>query len=192
MPFLHDLAIWEVLATEGSLVVAWEAWTTRGDKTLLVYSVQSRPTQLIETDVPASNQDAMSKDLRQRGVRVGEFVPRSQYFWCADDKGFALWSLARLEAEGTHGDLVLAAGRRVTNSQVRAVVSFVSDDMVHRGVRLDLDNGSRVVVAQDEDLAPIADPGYDVANLAIDASWARHLGIALANWLNRPHIDQVP
>jgi len=182
----------QALATPGPLVAAWEGWTSRADRTLLVYSVQSKPSKLAEAAVPEPERDALSRDLRKRGVRIGTWVPLSDRFWCSDEQGFALWSLTRLEADGRNGDLQLADGRHVSAAQVRTVTSFVEDGMTHRGVRLELADGSSIVVADEEDSAPLADPTYNRDNLSIDAAWASYLGAALAKWLGKPHVNQVP
>jgi hypothetical protein len=182
----------QALSAPGPLVAVWEAWATQSNRTVLVYSVRSRPTRLAETTVPEAARAALSNELHQRGVRQGTYAPLKDHFWCADEQGFALWSMAGLELEGKAGELHLPDRRRITSAQVRAVVSFVDGDMVRRGVRLELNNGASAVVAHDEDPAALADPTYNVDNLALDASWARHLGAALAGWLGTAHVDQVP
>jgi hypothetical protein len=182
----------EALATPGPLVAAWEGWRRQADRKLLLFSVEPTPTMLASTSVPDSGRDAMSNDLRKRGVRVGAYVPLKDLFWCADDQGFALWSWSRLLAHGNNGDLELADGRSVTGSQVRSVTSFVENEMIHRGVRLELADGSSVVVVDEQSSAAEGDPSYNRDNLSIDAAWAHYLGAALATWMGKPHVNQVP
>jgi len=181
----------ESLST-GPLFATWEGWSPRPDRRLVLFSVQPKPAMLAQTEVPKSERDTMSDQLRRRGVRIGSYAPLNDLFWCVDDQGFVLWSMARIEAEGKHGDLHLADGRDVKGAQVKSVTSFVEDDRVHRGVRLALADGSNVVVAEEEDLAETLDPGYNVDNLTIDAAWADYLGRALAEWFGKPHVNEVP
>jgi hypothetical protein len=182
----------EALASTEPLVAAWEGPSSRHDRRLIVFSVGAKPTQLAVIAVPEAGRDAVLADLQKRGVRVGTWVPQSDRFWCVDDQGFTLWSLSHLEADGKNGELRVASGRRVSAAQVRSVTSFVEDEMVHRGVRLELTDGSSVVVADEEDSAAIGDPGYNRDNLSIDAAWADYLGAALAKWMGKPHVNQVP
>ncbi|HEY1959880.1 MAG TPA: hypothetical protein VGH28_29935 [Polyangiaceae bacterium] len=179
------------LAMPGPLVAAWEAWTARPDRRLLVFSLQPKPARLALVAVPETERAAMSSDLRQRGIRVGIWVPHSEYFWCDDDQGFDLWSSSRLELEGKHGNLQLADGRRVSAASVASVASFVDEDMVHRGVRLELADGSSVLVAEERDPAALGDPTYNVDNFSIEAAWTDYLGAALASWLGKPHVNRL-
>lgn len=183
----------EALATPGPLVAAWEGWTTKPERRLMVLSVQPKPKLLMTAAVPKDDRDAMSADLGRRGVRVGMFAPHNDHFWCADDQGFTLWSISGgLELEGKAGNLVLADGRHVTAAQVQSVTSFVENEMIHRGVRLELVGGKSMIVADEEDPAAEGDPTYNRDNLSIDAAWVDYLGAALAKWLGKPHVNQVP
>ena len=144
----------EALATPGPLVAAWESWTARADRALIVFSVRSKVTLVATIAMPNAERDQLSEELRRRGVRVGTFSPHDDHFWCVDEQGFTLWSMsAGLELEGKAGDLKLADGRRASAPQIRSVTSFVENEMVARGVRLDLVDGSSLIVARDEDLA---------------------------------------
>jgi hypothetical protein len=180
----------EALTTPGPLVAAWECWTARPTRTLVLYSVRSTPKLLARIEVSEAESYAKSTELARRGVRVGAYAPLSDRFWCVDREGFALWSMTRLELEGKGGELFFADGRRVRGAEVRAVTPFVENDMLHRGVRLELVDGSSVVIADEEDSAPLADPTYNRDNLAIDAAWTEYLGAALAKWLGKEHVDE--
>jgi hypothetical protein len=181
----------QILAEPGPLVVAWETWMTGSDHAATAFAVQGPPRTLGKWRVPMTEQAAVTAQLRRLGVRVGLHDPRNEHVWCADEDGFALWSAKCLVAEGHSTELRLD-GRTVPADTVASVVSFVDDTKVVRGVRLDLVDGTTTELARDEDSAPLADPTYNADNLAIDASWARHLGVALAAWLGRPHVNQVP
>jgi hypothetical protein len=182
----------KALEHAGPLVAAWQTWTDAADRGLYVFSVAGgRAKQLAEARVAESGRSAATDDLHRRGIRVGAHDPRNEHVWCADDDGLAVWSASGLRAESAGGELRVG-GRAVRRGDVRGVVSFVSEDMVRRGVRLELSDGGEVVIAEDEDSAPLADPTYNADNLAIDASWARYLGAALAKWLGVPHVNQIP
>jgi hypothetical protein len=181
------------LGQPGPLVAAWETWTERDDRGLGIFSVEPGPLrELASTRVPESERAALTDSLRLRGVRIGAHDPRNEHVWCADERGFALWSQQGIRAAGSEAELRLAGGPIVRKERIRAVVSFVDEPLVHRGVRLDLIDGAKIVVAEEEDAAPLADPTYNRDNLAIDASWARYLGAALAAWLRVPHLSQLP
>jgi len=185
-------SIEHALSHPGAKVAAWEAGTAEKEGWLRILSVEARPVQLVRVQVPGVDRQQLTDGLRRKGVRIGAYDNGQEFFWCADEHGFALWSASRLEMEGKEQELQFADGHRIPVSGINSVVSFVDASMVHRGVRLDVADGSDVTVVDEEDSAPLADPTYNVTNLSIDASWAWHLGAALATWLNRPHVNQIP
>lgn len=82
------------------------------------------------------------------------------------------------------------SGQRVHTSDVRAVVSFVDDDLIHRGVSVELGNRTRIVFVDEYDETAQLDPTYSRNDLLVsDARWVSMLGRDLAAWLHVPHRD---
>jgi hypothetical protein len=174
------------------VLAAWETFSTEKRRLFLFDLEGIRPVQIGVVAIEDESRDEVTSELRARGVRVGARDPRNEHVWSVDAGRIVVWSTVAdgRVLEATRGGSVCVAGREIPSSAVTQVVTYVSDDMTERGVRLELADGGAVVVARDEDMAPLADPGYNVDNLTIDGAWANFLGRAVADALGVPHVEQ--
>jgi hypothetical protein len=182
----------QALSSPGSLLGAWEARppneTGRGFS--LYRIIESRLERLANQRVPETARGSLSEDLVRRGIRVAAYS--DDVVWCSDDQGFTLWdSDSRLTAQGEGDQLRLKDGRVILISEVQSVTSFASQDMVHRGVQLDLRDGTGLVVLDDRDEYPTIDPGYGRDMLTVDAAWAFSIARSLATWMHVPHVSKI-
>jgi hypothetical protein len=180
----------EALTHDGPLLAVWDDSTT--PETLFVYDIASgRPERLAFTRDAALDKAGLTASLRSRGVMVGA-AHGSELVWVEDD-GFLVWSRAGVVAEGHALGLWLADGRTLRKPDVVRVISFFDEDAPgHRGVEVELKDGTSAVVVEEHDPAAELDPTYNLENVMIDAAWATFLGRALAGWLGVPHTDEVP
>jgi hypothetical protein len=175
------------------LVGAWSTYRCEDGPSwrLEVFSVAGGQLELLGTlTLGDAERAAADARLAASGAQPGARDPHFPLVWQADRERFVLWSKEGKLAEVSAGELHLGEGRTPV-ADIETVESFLDSSWVHRGVQLVLRNGSRVVVARDEDPAPLADPTYNRDNLAIDAAWAEFLGAALAKFLGVPHVNQI-
>jgi hypothetical protein len=184
------MTIEQALASAGPLLAFWDE-ACLDDEWLGIYrDAGGKPELLAYSTVDGSARAATTADLRRRGVRVGGTAGTSPFFW-SDDGSFTVWSLSGRVAQGAPGEIT-TGGRTVRGADVAQVVSFYDDDDYgHRGVLLELKDGSMVVAVEERDPASRA-PGYGMDNLAMEGQWATHLGRALAKWLGASHKNLIP
>jgi hypothetical protein len=182
----------EALRHEGPLVAVWDH-VSDDPEWLGIYAAASGRMQLLaHTRVPTAQKDATTADLRRRGVRIGATCGASPFLW-SKDRGFTVWSLSAVVADGAGPELKLGDGRVVRVADAARVVSFLDEDSLgHRGVKVELKDGSHVVVVEEDHPAYQLDPTYSMDNVMIDAAWATYLGRDLASWLDVPHRDELP
>lgn len=171
------------------LVAAWD-YSATADCGLGIYAVGTAGAKLAGyVVIPAHSRSTVTAALRRFGLRVGGTYGGHGLVWIADERGCSVWSKDAIQVTGTGVELNLK-GQPVHTADVRAVVSFVDDDLVHRGVSLELLNGHSIVFVDEYDEAAQLDPTYSRNDLLMsDARWVSMLGRDLAGWLHVPHRD---
>jgi hypothetical protein len=153
-----------------------------------VYRVGDHGASLVASRTLPSDGRAVYRDvLRGLGLRIGKKYLGHEFVWVIDDLGCCVWSSSDIRMRGTALELSLPTGI-VHTSDVRAVVSFVDDDLIHRGVRLELVNGKQPLLVDEFDEIAEMDPTYGRDNLELsEAHWVSVLGRDFAAWLHVPH-----
>jgi len=185
------MTIQEALATPGPLVALWDDSRT-ADAWLGIYKLGPNLKLLACELMSAEQRPPRTAELRERGVRIGATTGTSPCSW-SDDGSFIIWSEQVVGIEASRTEIRCADGRRVGAGEVVRVVSFIdADARGHRGVRLDLVDGTHVIIVEERDQVAELDPTYGWDNVAIDALWVSLLGQRLATWLAVPHHDELP
>jgi len=141
--------------------------------------------------IEKARRDAVTADLRKWGVRVGGCYGSSAFVWVADEYGATVWSKDDVRVEGTRAEMKLP-GRTLKTTDVTAIVSFVGDDYVQRGVRAVLRDGREVTLVDEHDDIAKLDPTFGRNEfLASDARWIGCLGRDVAASLRVPHRDEA-
>lgn len=171
------------------LVAAWD-YSAAVDCGLGIYAVGNAGAKLAGyAVVPAHKRSTVAAALRRFGLRVGGTYGGHGLVWIVDEHGCSVWSKDAIRVTGTGVELNLK-GQPVPTADVHAVVSFVDDDLVHRGVSLELRNGQSIVFVDEYDETAQLDPTYSRNDLVMsDAHWVSMLGRDLAGWLHVPHRD---
>lgn len=183
------MTIQEAIEQGQPLIAAWDE-SRSNDAWLGVYALplDRAPVLLAHEQMPPDDRARRTVELRGKGVRVGA-TARGPAIWAIDD-GFDLW-----QGNGQHvvatREAVHCGGRVVAAKDVASVTTFVDDSRCHRGVRLDLHDGTTLVLADEHDLAPEVDPTYGRDMLMVDAFWASLLGSRLAQWLAVNHVNEI-
>jgi uncharacterized protein YjbI with pentapeptide repeats len=183
-----EAALW---CYEGPLLAAWDE--LGGTATLLVCTTAAGRVEILaRCRMPVAERPAAEKELRRRGHRIGATDGPSEFFWSSDG-GFTVWSFTARLADGTRDELRLAGGRELPTAEIARVVSFLDEGSLgHRGVQVELKDGSEAVIAEEDEPAARIDPTYGMDNVMIDGAWAHFLGRDLAAWLGVPHRDEMP
>lgn len=183
------MTIEEALREPQPLIAVWDE-SRRQDAWLGVYALPpgQAPTLLAHEEVAATERSTRTDALRAQGVRVGT-TARGPAIWAIDDT-FDIWSDSGANVSASR-EVVRVAGRAISASDVASVTTFVDGSRCHRGVRLDLRDGTNVLVAEEHDPTPELDPTYGWDMLTIDAFWASLMGNRLAQWLGVRHINEI-
>ncbi|MCY1059322.1 tetratricopeptide repeat protein [Nannocystis sp. SCPEA4] len=177
------------LATPGPKLVAWDA-SRSGEAAFAVFAVSPVGARLLAQG-EAAEREATAAAWRRRGLRIGAWYGGHEFVWVADELGCIVWSRATVRLDLTLARLRFASDTLALRD-VRAVVSFVADDWVRRGVLLERSGGDPVVALDEHDEAARLDPTYNYDNfLMSDAGWVSCFGRDLAAWLGVPHRDDA-
>lgn len=157
-----------------------------------VYAVGTHGASLIASRTFPGTASAKYRQLLRRfGLRVGSKYLGHEYVWAVDELGCCVWSDTDIRMSGTGLELSLPSGN-VHTSDIRGVVSFVDDDYIRRGVRVDLVGGKEAVLVEEHDDIAEMDPTYNYDNFLLsDAHWVSKLGRDFAAWLHVPHRNEA-
>jgi hypothetical protein len=142
--------------------------------------------------LPKRNRPATLAAMRRRGVLSAASYAGADFVWLVDDRGFGVWSAKSGVVAAANADEVLLEGECVPRGDVKAVHTFVSDDYVVRGIRIERANGAHLTFLSEGDAIAEADPTYGRNELLeSDARWIAYCGRDLAIALRVPLVDPV-
>jgi phosphonate transport system substrate-binding protein len=175
---------------QGAILAVWQTWPA--SDWLTVFAMRRGGLEYLgQAVVPIQDRPLITQELPRLRVRFGSRAFAGEHIWVIDDDGVLIWRHGSLTAAGNDGRLTLADESEVASHAVSSVASFVDEWWIERGVRLNLANGSQVVVAAERRLIALADPAYDVDRLIAEAGWAIDLAKGLAAWLGVPHAGEI-
>ena len=182
----------EALLQPWSRIAAWDRSSEGEGKLRIVAYDNEQAAVIARGPVPADARPELEQHLVRNGILLGATCRACSVYWVIDDTRCLIVTHEAGITMSLSGSTLLAAGQTISRDTIRAVRSFVDDaDIGHRGVQLELQNGTEVFVAEEHDLSPEFDPTYDRMNLEIDAGWIVHLGRELAQFLQVPHHDEL-
>ena len=130
--------------------------------------------------------------MRRRGVHSAGSYAGADFVWLADDRGFGVWATKAGVVASADADEVLLEGARVPRGDVKALRTFISDDYVVRGIKVERADGALLPLVSERDVIAEADPTYGRNELlASDARWIACCGRDLAIALRVPLVDSV-
>jgi hypothetical protein len=181
----------DALASPGPLVGAFSVTDDDGRLTLSIYSVaQGVPRQLAIRMVPEDEKDRVARELETAGVRVGEYDEAGSHIWSRTKTQLTAWG-PRGRVLDCHDEVIDLGHRTLAKREVKAVVTWAEESKVGRGLRVELQDGALVDVADETASAAITDPGYSRNELLFDSAWAGILGRRLADWIGCPLRDEI-
>ncbi len=180
------------LALPGPLVAAWDR-SCEGDGLLTVVAItRDTATVIAREKVREAERAQLEQRLTDQGIHIGSTFRGCDFVWVVDGGLCAVVKVdggVVAEALGAH---LVVAQRRVNIHNIEAVVSFVdSADLAYRGVKIQLTDGTELIVAEQRDQAPSFDPTYGRQNLELDAGWIVALGHDVATNLGVVHHDEL-
>ncbi|MBA3460913.1 MAG: hypothetical protein H0T46_13170 [Deltaproteobacteria bacterium] len=180
------------LAQAGPRVAAWDR-SIEGDGSLTVVAItRDTATLLARERVPKAERAALEQRLRDHRILIGNTFRNCDYVWVVEDEHCAVVKIEGGVVAEAIGANLMVTGRRVNIHNIKSIVSFVdAADIAHRGVKVNLADGSQMIVAEEHDQAPSFDPTYGRQNLEIDAGWIVALGHDLATNLGIAHHDEI-
>jgi len=145
------------------------------------------------TSFPPDEQDQLNKNLRDRGVLVGEYDGGTGLLWTdSDGDGFMVWKKGEtLLLRGDSALLHYRHGRTIGREEIATVEAYVADDFVERGVRVLLRDGTAIDVLFEMNTTAESMLGYNRNDLLFDSSWAVHVGAILAGWAGADFRDLI-
>jgi hypothetical protein len=188
------MTVEEALKQPGRLLGVWDiGGTPAGVLVYVLPEAGERLRLLAHEDRAEEAKDATLGAIRSSGARVAYSFAANEFIW-SPEQGFSAWSSSGEEVfRGDDRELRLQDGRVIPKSQVTRVVSFFDEDhWGHRGIQLELRDGSTAVAIEERDRAAEIDPTYGIDYVMIDAAWGTFLGRHLAEWLGVPHRDDLP
>ena len=142
--------------------------------------------------LPKRNRPATLAAMRRRGVLSAASYAGADFVWLVDDCGFRVWSTKAGVVASANIDEILFEGARVPRSDIKAIHTFVSNDYIVRGIRMERANGVHLDLVSETDAIAKMDPTYGRNELLeSDARWIAYCGRDLAIALRVPLVDLV-
>ncbi len=174
------------------VVAVWD-YASRPDATFAIGVLKANCVARYEyKTLSKRNQPATLAAMRRRGVLSAASYAGVDFVWLIDDRGFGVWSAKAGVVASANADEVRIEDARVPRGDVKAVHTFVSDNYVVRGIRIERANGSHLELVCERDAIAEADPTYGRNELLeSDARWIAYCGRDLAIALRVPLVDPV-
>ena len=178
---------------EAETVVAVWDYASRPEATVSIGVLTAKGVQRYEyTKLPKHKRPATLAAMRRRGVLCAASYAAADFVWLVDNRGFGVWSTKVGVVASANTDEVLLKGARVARGDVKAIHTFVSDDYVVRGIRIERTDDTRLPLVYEDDAIAKADPTYGRNELLeSDARWIACCGRDLAIALRVPLVDPV-
>jgi hypothetical protein len=174
-------------AAAGDAVVAVWDYASRPEATFSIGVLTRTSVQRYEhTKLPKRNRWATLAAMRRRGVLCAASYAAADYIWLVDERGFGVWSTKAGVVASANTDDVIVHGAQVPRRDVKAIHTFVGDDYVVRGLRIERADGVLLPLTYE------GDPTYGRNELLeSDARWIACCGRDLAIALRVPLVDPV-
>lgn len=178
---------------ESETVVAVWDYASRPEVTFAIGVLTANGVARYEyKTLPKRNRPATLASMRRRSVLSAASYAGADFVWLVDGRGFGVWSTKAGLIASANTDEVLLEGESVPRDDVKAIHTFVSDDYVVRGIRIERANGDQVPLVSERDAIAKADPTYGRSELLeSDARWIAYCGRDLAIGLGVPLVDSV-
>jgi hypothetical protein len=175
-----------------SVVAVWD-YASRPEATFAIGVLTANGVARYEyKKLPKRNRPATLAAMRRRGVLSAACYAGGDFVWLADDRGFGVWSTKAGLIVSANTDEVLLEGARVQRDDVKAIHTFVSDDYIVRGIRIERADGALLTLVSERDAIAETDPTYGRNELLeSDARWIAYCGRDLAIALRVPLVDPV-
>lgn len=178
---------------ESELVVAVWDYASRPEVMFSIGVLTAKGAHRYEyKSLPRRKRPEMLAALRRRGVLSAASYAGCEFVWLVDDRGIRVWSTKAGVIASANTDEILLEGARVPCRDVKAIHTFVSDDYVVRGIRIESADGAQLPLVFERDAIAEADPTYGRNELLeSDARWIACCGRDLAIALGVPLVDPV-
>lgn len=169
----------QALGAGGTLVAAWDYGDNASERLVLHAVGENGAKELAETSVPQATRQDLVDRLIARGVRVGAMYGGTPFTWVVDEQGFAVWT----ETARTAG-----SSERIAN--VDHVHVWLGENRGHRGVRLELKDGTALLIAEERRAShELITYGQD--DLLYETYWASYMAFDLALWHEVPIVSDI-
>jgi hypothetical protein len=178
---------------ESETVVAVWDYTSRPEATFAIGVLTANGVARYEyKKLRKRNRPSTLAAMRRRGVLNAASYAGVDFVWLVDERGFGVWSTKAGVIASANTDEVFLEEARVPRSDVNAIHTFVSDDYVVRGIRIERTNGAQLTLVSERDEIAQMDPTYGRNELLeSDARWIAYCGRDLAIALRVPLVDPV-
>ncbi|CAN5269287.1 hypothetical protein BH09MYX1_BH09MYX1_58150 [soil metagenome] len=130
-------------------------------------------------------------DLRARGLAVGETDSSCDFVWATTADGIDVYDSKRKVFEAAGDRALLVDGSVVARADFARVMTYVSTDYIHRGVKAALRSGKEVELVPEISLSAMGDPAYTRNELLWETGWTSTIGIAIATWAGTEFADGI-
>jgi hypothetical protein len=120
--------------------------------------------------------------MSANGIPVGAYDGHQPFVWLVEPSQLTVWAPDKRVLEARGGALTTSSGLQVSAADMAAVIGYVEDDYVDRGLKIDTRDGERRTVLFDLSMAASGNPTYNRNDLLLDTRWIGVLGAELAKW----------
>ncbi len=147
--------------------------------------------KLASRQVPEGEHDALVADLKARGLTAAETDYYCDFVWVINADGIEVYDRKRKVFDAVGDRATLADGKVFARTDFARVMTYVSDDYIHRGVKAELQSGKEVELVPEISLSAMSDPAYTRNELLMETGWTANLGHAIATWAGTEFDDRI-
>lgn len=163
-----------------------------GKRVVMIFCLaEDGAKQLAARQVPEVEHDALVADLKVRGLEVAETDFHCDFVWARNADGIEVYDSKRKVLDAVGDRATLVDGDVVARADFARVITYASDDYIHRGVKAELRSGKEVELVPEISLSAMSDPAYTRNELLMETGWTSTLGVAIATWAGTGFDDRI-
>lgn len=182
----------EALAAPGRKVQVAGAVVKEGKRVLMIYRLGSDGAkQLAAHQLPEGEHAARMAEFTTRGLETAETDWHCDFIWLIDGNGVEVYDSKRTVFVAAGDRATLVDGKTVARADIATVMTYASDDYIHRGVKAELRSGTEVELVPEISLSAMSDPAYTRNELLMETGWTSTIGVAIATWAGASFSDGI-
>ncbi len=174
-------------------ILAWDLNLGQGERTLSVFALdQGGARQIAWRQYAEGKRETISSDFVVRGFTIGTYDSLGGPFvWVVKQDEVLVWDESSQVLTAKNDIIRFAAGRTLAVDDIGAIVAYVDEEYVDRGVKARLKSGQLVTLLFHLSMGASGNPTYSRNDLLMDSAWCNSIARAVADWAKVSYVDEI-